>query len=76
MSGSAADGKDEELPSAERARLQEGYATQALNCLRRAVAKGFGSVNRFQKYPDLEAVRGRADLERHVREREAKANTP
>jgi hypothetical protein len=76
MSASAADGKDEKLPSAERAPLQEGCATQALNCLRRAVAKGFSRVTRFQKDPDLEAVRGRADFERLVRELEAKAKTP
>jgi hypothetical protein len=76
MSASAADGNFASLPSAERARLQEGYATQALNCLRRAVAKGSSSVTRFQKDPDLESVRGRADFERLVRELEAKAKTP
>jgi tetratricopeptide (TPR) repeat protein len=72
----AAAGKDEKLPAAERSRFQDRYATQAVDSLRQAVARGFRNLPGLQNDPDLEAVRGRPEFQKLVQELEEKVKKP
>ena len=57
---------DSSLTPENRSELQSRYASQAVALLRRAAAVGYFRLERRKRYlvehPDLEAVRGRADL--------------
>jgi serine/threonine protein kinase len=61
-------GKDTTRTPAGRAELQEQYAGRAVATLSQAVAKGFKNVPALQTDPDLNAVRGREDFQRLLRE--------
>lgn len=47
------------LPDAEKA-LKEQYSKRSLECLDRAIAKGYGDLETLERDPDLDAVRGDA----------------
>jgi hypothetical protein len=65
--------KDAQTASAEREKLAEGYARNALALLRRAVQAGFHDLRHLKTgHPDLQALRGRADFQQLVQELEAK----
>jgi tetratricopeptide (TPR) repeat protein len=69
---SAAAGKDQKLPAAQRTKLAEDYAHEALRLLRDAIARGYQDVAHLKKDPDFDALRAREDFQKLVRELEAK----
>ena len=69
--GAAATGKDDELPPAERTKLEENYAADALRLLRDAMAQGFRDIARVKQDADLNTLRTREDFQQLVRDLEA-----
>jgi serine/threonine protein kinase/tetratricopeptide (TPR) repeat protein len=68
----AAASKDVKLPPAERTSLQEQYAARAIEYLRRAVAKGYCNLPEIKSDSDLDALRGREDFKKLVKDVERK----
>jgi tetratricopeptide (TPR) repeat protein len=64
--------QDDKLSSAERLKLLEQYAAQAVQLLQAARASGFFSrvvqTQRWQQEPDWEVVRSRSDFQKLIRE--------
>jgi serine/threonine-protein kinase len=70
---SAAAGQDQGLPVAQRQRLVDEYAQDALRLLRDAIARGYQDVEHLKKDADFDSLRTRDEYQRLVRELEAKA---
>jgi eukaryotic-like serine/threonine-protein kinase len=66
----AAAGKDDKLPSTERAQLRETYAARAVALLREAMSKGFRDLKLIRDLDTLQALRERDDFNRLVLELE------
>ena len=59
-------GKDPKLPSSERHGRANGYATQAVEFLRQAIAKGYKNVDAIKNDSDLDCLRGRDDFKQLI----------
>jgi serine/threonine protein kinase/tetratricopeptide (TPR) repeat protein len=59
-------GKDPKLPSSERHGRANGYATQAVEFLRQAIAKGYKNVDGIKTDSDLDCLRGRDDFKQLI----------
>jgi serine/threonine protein kinase len=72
----AAVARDEKVLPPERARTAEAYAARAMTELRRATAAGYRDVAHIQADTDLDAIRGRDEFKKLLKELEAKPKTP
>jgi serine/threonine-protein kinase len=62
----AASGKDPKLPSNERHSRANGYATQGVELLRQAIAKGYKNMDAIKTDSDLDCLRGRDDFKQLI----------
>src|SRR5262249_29557494 len=64
----AASGKDPKFSSNERHGRANGYATQAIELLKQAIAKGYKNVDAIKTDSDLDCLRGRDDFKQVIAE--------
>jgi serine/threonine-protein kinase len=62
----SASGKDPKLPSNERHSRANGYATQAVEFLRQAIAKGYKNFDAIKTDSDFDCLRGRDDFKQLI----------
>ena len=60
------------MPAADKAKLQETYAKEALRLLRDAMAKGFKNVEHLKNNAGFDALRDHEEFRKLVHELEAK----
>ena len=63
---------DTSVPEAQRRELAQGYADQAMDLLRKAIAKGYQGIELLKNDPDLDSLRCRDDFKKLLSELEEK----
>jgi tetratricopeptide (TPR) repeat protein len=62
---------DSSVPEAQRRELSQGYADQAMDLLRKAIAKGYRGIELLKNDPDFDSLRLREDFKKLLEEPEA-----
>src|SRR5262249_20735003 len=65
-------GKDEALPEARRKELARRYGDQALDLLKKAIARGYKDAAYLRQSPDLEPLRSREDFKKLLSDLESR----
>ena len=68
--------QDQQLAEAERRKLADDYADQAMTLLRQAVERGWKNAAHMEKDDDLAPLRGREDFQKLLAELTAKGTPP